>query len=129
MSEKPRCKCTVWGRSLYGENRCEKNATTAAGFCKLHDPEFVRARNEKNQSKWSAKLAREEAEAEARRRSDLQRDADAEVGRALREMANTDSVIRVAKARFGGASAGWEQSVDVRAADILAALAAHGGGA
>lgn len=118
MSEKPKCKGEVWSEWSFKPHGCSRSASTPAGYCKQHDPELLAARKKERDDKWRVEWDRARAESEAKRALDLQRDADAAIGRALREMAALGSSVPV-------------RGVDgvVFAEEILSALAPQAGGA
>lgn len=106
MSEK--CKKYVWPKDSWHSRRCERNATTADGFCATHDPELRAARDKKRSDERQAKWAREND-------ASWQRMEDQAVGRAVRLLLSGFPTVRFVKlsdgvgvavldARFDGAT-------------------------
>lgn len=76
MTREPgKCLGKVWG--LYNYSPCRNKATTAKGYCKLHDPDIKKAKSDARSKKWHDKwAAQDKAYADTRaKQAELERKA------------------------------------------------------
>lgn len=66
-----RCKKIKYGSYGFGTHQCYNKPSTAAGYCKLHDPDILNAKREARSKIWDEQAKKRRAEWDRQERINL----------------------------------------------------------